>query len=282
MIRPILCAVSALALMASPVLAADDTAKANMTAETNVETGVTTENVKEELHRAEIKTKEMANNLTAKTERAYDKLKADMITDEAKTASGKTFTIDNRMTASGMIGQPVVNGKNERVGTLEDIIVDGNGKAVLAIVADGGPLSMGDKKAAFDYDLIASRNKDGDVLMPLTEEAIERVASFSYDRDDANDEKTRVIPAGGYSVKELLDADLLDSASKEVGDVENIVFRNGTATQLIVSHDDVQGSKADDLLALDYGSLKMVPEGDDVNYQMSVNQTAQLEAKRKN
>lgn len=271
MIRPILCAVSALALLTSPVMAAEN----------NAHTGMTEANMREEATRMEHKAEGAMDKAGAKIENAYETIKAKMITDEAKTASGKTVTIDKRRTANGMIGEPVLNTKNERVGTVEDIIVDGAGKAMLIIVADGGPLSMGDKKAAFDYGLITSRNADGDVIMPLTEANIEKVAEFSYDRKDAGDNKTRVIPQGGYSVKELLDADLLNSASKEVGDVENIVFRNGAADQLVVSYDETL--KTDPVMVLNYSSVKLVPAGDDeVDYQLSANQSAQLEAARKN
>jgi sporulation protein YlmC with PRC-barrel domain len=212
------------------------------------------------------------------TSEAYENVKATFIDDEIEP--GTIVTIDERMTAAGMIGKPVENGNNERVGTVKDVILEKNGKASIVVVADGEFPGFSGKLVAFDYDSIARRNKDGDVIMPLTEDTIDNAAEFSYDPEKRS-ENVRVIPADGYSVEALLDGELLDERQETVAQIDNISFKNGYADQLIVAFDQVLGMSGEKA-AFDYSDAKVLRKGEDeLNLQLSANQTAQFEAYKK-
>src|SRR5690606_21366590 len=108
---------------------------------------------------------------------AYQNVKAALISEDAEV---KPVTFSTRVTAAGMIGQPVYNHKGDRVAQVNDIILDKDGNAKMVILSDAGFFKMG-KLVAFDYSLISQRSKDGDVIMPLTETTIYKAQNFSYD-----------------------------------------------------------------------------------------------------
>lgn len=269
----ILMAVSAFALM-STIPAYANTAEADLSTKASVKT----EEMKADASRAWDKTKETVSNaadkVSAKTEETYDSIKAVFI-DEDDNAT-ETVTIDSRRTAKGMIGKSIHNAKEEKVGSLKDIIVDEDGDAVLAIVSDGGFLGIGNKLAAFDYNLVTRQDADGDIIAPLTEESVKKVTEFSYEASDKADKPVRTLPAGAYSVEKLLKANIVNPANEKVASVDNIYFREGEADQVIVN----MGMGLDQA-ALDYDDLKIVRDGDNLNFQMSAEQAARFEAFKK-
>ena len=192
----ILTTVSVIALM-GPVMALAETTKTQV--ELNSE-AATSGHIKEDAKEAWKDMKKDASN-------AYDEIKATLIGDE-----NMPFVINSSRTANGMIGHPVHNEKHESVAKVTDIILDKSGKAMMVIVADGAFIGTG-KKAAFDYGAITRIDKDGDVIMPLTEENINNAATFSYNRDESSDE-VRIIPDNGYSVQKLLDGYLVNQKMK--------------------------------------------------------------------
>jgi sporulation protein YlmC with PRC-barrel domain len=217
-------------------------------------------------------------DIKSDTAHAFENIEATFIGGDEK-AEIKPVTIDSRITASGMIGQPVMNSNQERVGTFKDVILDKDGKAVMAIVADGEFPGIDAKLVAFDYNIIARQNKNGDVIMPLTESAIDNAAEFSYDAKGRN-ENVRVMPANGYSVSKLLDADLLDQKKETVAQVDNISFKNGYADQIIIVFDQILGLGGEKAV-LDYRDAQLTRTGDKLNFQLSANQAKQFEIYKK-
>lgn len=219
-----------------------------------------------------------ANDISNGASKAYKDIKASLIDDDAKTKIS-TVNINTRNTASGMIGKTIYNAKNEGIGKVHDIILDANGKPVMVIVADGEIFGLG-KQVAFDYSVVTKQNKDGDIIAPLDEKTIEQAAEFSYDRN-GTDNNVRVIPANGYSVNELLDAELVDQNNESVADVDDISFRNGQASQIIVGFDKTLGMGGNKA-ALAFTDAQIVRKGEnDYDFKLSANQAAQFEAYKK-
>lgn len=260
----LLFAASALALVAAfPVIAADVTVEndTNVTAEQQMKDGI--------------------EDARMAVKQGYHDIKASLLNEDPRKVEVTEVAIDSRNTASGIIGQPVLNSKNERVGKIHDIILDQNGNAQSVIVADGNILGMG-KLASFDYGTVVKMNKDGDVISPLTEETIDKAAEFTYDREKAGPE-TKIIPSGSYSVAELLDADLLDSQKEEIADIDDVVIKNGQATQLIVGFDKKLGLGGEKT-ALSYKTASIVTDGDDqddFNFQLNGANATQFENYKK-
>lgn len=66
--------------------------------------------------------------------------------------------------ASNLIGQPVVNAKDEAIGDINDLVTDKDGKIVAVLIGAGGFLGLGEKDVAVSYDdLKFVRDEDNNV-----------------------------------------------------------------------------------------------------------------------
>lgn len=215
---------------------------------------------------------EATKDASASMRETADEIKAAFIDEDVKVkASHVSFS--KRTTADGIIGKPVVNQSNDRIATVEDVILDANGDAKLIVVKDGDFAGMGGKLAAFDYDAIISRKADGDIVMPITEQTIDKVAEFSYDKTDKTN--VRMIPANGYSVKGLLDGNIVDPAGKKLASIDNVSLKGGKADLVIAGYGKVL-AMGGDKVAVDFDSGRLVRDGDNVNLKLSQNQTAKF------
>lgn len=219
-----------------------------------------TEQVKEGWDKTKKAVKETAEDASDATKDAYREFKAFIFSDDDGKLGVEQVQVNPRTTATGIIGEPVYNFNNERVGVVEDVILDQDGKAVMVIIGDGDFFGLG-KLAAFDYNAMVEMNADGDIVMPLTEETIERAAEFSFDRNDTG-ENVRMMPANAYSVEKLLDAQLVNAKGETLGEVDDITFKDGQASQLIVGFDKILGFGGEEI-SLAYDDAKLVRDGDD-------------------
>jgi sporulation protein YlmC with PRC-barrel domain len=258
--------VSAVALIsASPVFAETTRTQTQTEAETSTSGNITSD------------AKEAWKDIKSDASDAYEEIKATLIGDEQTDKNG-SIVIETRKTANGIIGNPVYNEKQERVAKVTDIILDKDGKAMMVVVADGSFIGTG-KKAAFDYNAITRVEKDGDVIMPLTENIINSAATFSYDMKDSA-ERVRVIPSNGYSVAKLLGGNLVNQKKEVVADIENISFKNGSASQLIVGFDKILGMGGEKVV-FSYNDAAIIHDGEKLDFQLSTKKSAQFEAYKK-
>lgn len=211
---------------------------------------------------------------------AYEDIKARFI-DETDDGKFEEVTYRSNTTANGIIGKDIVNTNGDHVAKIEDVILDAEGNAALVIVADGGVLGLGEKLAAFDYSAVATRNEEGDVIAPISEETLKQAAAFTYDREKAA-EKVKTVSTDGYSVKHILDGNLMGPDDKKVASVDNVTFRNGRSAQLLVGFDKVLGLGGQQA-SIDFSSLTPVRKDttDDVDFKLSAAQAAQFESFKK-
>jgi len=184
----------------------------------------------------------------------YEDMKAALLDEESRL--GTEVTYDKRSTAEAIIGQPVLNEKREKIATVEDIIVDADGVARLVVVKDSGLLGFGGKLAAFDYGTVIKNDGKAEMLTSLTKKDIDSAAKFTYDADDT-DGSTRLIPAGGISVAQLLDGNLHDAAGKEIASIEDVTFKAGKADMILT--DPGMGEKT---VALGFKNATFAKNGD--------------------
>lgn len=177
-----------------------------------------------------------------------------------------TVKIDEDRTAAAMIGEDVVNPNDEAIATVEDIIIDSEGKAQLIVLSEGEWTGMGDM-ISISYDEMMQRSEDGDVMLPLSEDMIDTIAeTFSYDETNTSENM--------FSVATLMDGYLLNANNEEIADVNNITFTNGEADMLIVDVDENLGITPAHHVAMDIGNLQMVQDDDEeIHFQMSAAQT---------
>jgi hypothetical protein len=81
--------------------------------------------------------------------------------------------------ASKVIGAAVDNAQNQQIGTVDDIVLDGQNKAAFAVISVGGFLGVGGKLVALPYGDLQRDN--GKVVYPNgTKEALGQMPSFTY------------------------------------------------------------------------------------------------------
>lgn len=178
------------------------------------------------------------------------------------------------MTAEAMLDADVVDANGKKVAEVEDILINSKGRPDKIVVADGGMMGIGAKKAAFDFGTVKTTNTDGKQVVSVSEDMLKKAPEFSYDADDAGKENTMVKAASTASVKKILDGHIVDAKGDKVADIENVAF-NGTDTQLIVKFNDTFGMGGD-LAAMNIGSLERVDNSGEVNYRLSDAQSAKF------
>src|SRR5438477_10888435 len=81
--------------------------------------------------------------------------------------------------ASKLIGSSVVNDQNEKIGTVEDIII-GKDKVLFAVLQVGGFLHLGGHMVAVPYQSLVL-DEPGKVKLPgATQEALKNLPEFKY------------------------------------------------------------------------------------------------------
>lgn len=195
-------------------------------------------------------------------------------TGEDEKVPAKEMSFKRASSASGLIGAPVYNSKDTRVGTVKDIIINGDGKADFAVIADGEFPGFDGKLVAFPFSDITTKTADGDVIAPLSETVINAAAEFKYEAD-ASDTKVKTVPAGDYSVAKLLDGDVVSDTKEKVGSVEDIYFKGGEASMVIVGFDKVMGMGGKNVVA-DFAPATVVNDGKDLDIQLSAKQSSSL------
>ena len=141
-------------------------------------------------------------------------------------------------------------------------------------MADGAFTGLG-KQVAFDYSVITSRTAEGDVVAQLSEEMIDSAQNFSYDPAESGEKNVRVLSEGSYSVNALLDADIVDPAGEALAQVDNIVFSNGAATQLVISFGKTLGLGGEHA-ALMFNDVDIVKQQDSINLKLSESEASQF------
>ncbi len=91
-----------------------------------------------------------------------------------------TVKMENGIRASKMIGAAVYNDQNQQVGTVDDIILDHDNKAVLAVISVGGFLGVGGKLVAVSYTQLHEDNAGKVILPDASKDALGKMPSFVY------------------------------------------------------------------------------------------------------
>jgi len=107
---------------------------------------------------------------------------ADPASGAAVKAERKNDDLEGRVCRSTkMIGMQVKNAKGEKIGEVDDLVVDkGEGVVAYGILSFGGFLGIGEKLFAIPYGNL-KRSGDDAVVVDLTKEQLENAPSFPKD-----------------------------------------------------------------------------------------------------
>lgn len=202
----------------------------------------------------------------------YKEIKSFVFGKNSEKLKISDLKIDQRTTAGHVIGKPIYN-NDERVGTIKDIILDRDGKAVMVIVADGEIFGLG-KLVAFKYSDMVKVNNDDNVMMTLTEDVIDQAAEFSYEQNNSGS-KVRVIPNNGYSLNALLDGELTDIQGNTLAQIDDVSLKDGKADHLILGFDKVLGLGGKQV-AISYNPAQIVMDDDEYDFQLTSAENVQF------
>jgi sporulation protein YlmC with PRC-barrel domain len=83
--------------------------------------------------------------------------------------------------ASKLTGASVYNDANEKVGTIDDIIIGQDSRALIAILQVGGFLGVGGKLVAVPYENLHLDSAGGKVVLPgANKDELKQVPEFKY------------------------------------------------------------------------------------------------------
>lgn len=91
----------------------------------------------------------------------------------------------NHWLASHYMGKTVYGPNNERVGDVNDILIDRTGTATAIVVGVGGFLGMGEKNVAVPFTSIQMNQRDGrdELHMNVTRGDLEKAPAFKINRN---------------------------------------------------------------------------------------------------
>lgn len=86
----------------------------------------------------------------------------------------------NQWRSSQMIGMPVFDRTNEKIGSIVDLVIDQSGAVQAVVIGVGGFLGIGEKNIAVSLrEMTVSRDKDGDrAVIKLSKSEIGLAPSF--------------------------------------------------------------------------------------------------------
>ena len=83
--------------------------------------------------------------------------------------------------ASKLIGSGVVNDKNEKIGALDDIIID-HSRVMAGVLQIGGFLGIGSRRVAVPYEDLQIDDTGRKIVLPeATREELQKLAEFKYE-----------------------------------------------------------------------------------------------------
>jgi uncharacterized protein YrrD len=80
-----------------------------------------------------------------------------------------------------MIGTAVLNDKNEKIGTVDDLIVSPNDRVLIAVLSVGGFLGINRRLVAVPYSELKVDNEGRKIILPgASKDALSNLPEFQY------------------------------------------------------------------------------------------------------
>ena len=106
------------------------------------------------------------------------------------TASGHTTAI----LASKVKGTPVYNTNGEKVGSIEDIVLDKTSNNIMfAVLGSGGVLGMGEKYRPIPWSILDYDQKMGGYVVPVDRNMLDNAPAYGMDELTRGDGNTAIL-----------------------------------------------------------------------------------------
>jgi sporulation protein YlmC with PRC-barrel domain len=189
----------------------------------------------------------------------------------ARSSTGASTSRDMR--ASKLIGMDVKNAKGDKLGKIDDVMVDiDNELAAYVVLSAGGALGVGNRMVAVPAASFKVGNEKDGVILNATADQLKKApeydekkqANFSrdsyrseVDRYFFKEETVRHAPSGAklMSAKTLIGKDINDRAAHDAGEIEDLVLNLGNAGSYVVMEVDKSWSPGDKLVAVPFSAF---------------------------
>jgi hypothetical protein len=104
---------------------------------------------------------------------------------DVPAAQALTSMPANASTVTHWYKQPVYDTSDNRIGEIDDALVDKEGKLVALIIGVGGFLGIGEKHVGVPFNAVRVTTKDNNkwyLVMNTTKDALKNAPGFKYDR----------------------------------------------------------------------------------------------------
>jgi sporulation protein YlmC with PRC-barrel domain len=111
------------------------------------------------------------------------------------TPSGHTTAI----LASKVRGTPVYNGEGDKIGTVEDVVLDKMSNNIMfAVLGSGGVLGMGEKFRPIPWSILDYNSDKGGYVVPVSKDTLQNAPAYRME-DLTSDDGEEAIRAEAYS-----------------------------------------------------------------------------------
>lgn len=99
-----------------------------------------------------------------------------------QVAAKQASETPDTLRASKFIGETVRNGKGEKIGSVDDLILNRGDRVLYAVISVGGFLGVGDRLVAVPFEELefGAKEVDGVVIYDTTKERLEAEPAFTY------------------------------------------------------------------------------------------------------
>jgi sporulation protein YlmC with PRC-barrel domain len=198
----------------------------------------------------------------------------------------------NQFKVDRLAGTDIKNHDGDTIGTVDDVLLDKDGRVAAVIVSTGGVLGIGEKTVALNWDQVeVTRDQDDPdklrVRVAMSEDELENLPEFDADisrtmaqqrqpRQEAQPQpraqEQRRQPAGEaltalgaqqFKLDRLVGTDIVNQAGDEIGTVDDVVLeRDGRVAAVIITTGGVLGIGAKSV-ALPWDRLDISRDQDD-------------------
>ena len=142
-----------------------------------------------------------AGTTQARPDAAVDQTPARAAADRtAADTAGAGAAATSVASVDKLMGKDVVGKDGDKLGEVEDVILDGNGQAQQLVLPRGGLLGINEKKVAIDFAQVQSRPDDDKLhVSTLSEDDVRNLPEFKY--EDGMTSLNRLRPGAGTGVR---------------------------------------------------------------------------------
>ena len=219
--------------------------------------------------------------------------RADDVTKPAATMSGS-------VNAEKMIGRTVVNSNNEKVGDVESVLIDSDGRARYVVVGVGGFLGVGERDVAIRWDALSFADNTDKVIVNATKDQLSALPAhrfpdpswkgkvYAYDNDLRDNPylrdsaETTMAPTGSapatnaVDTRKLIGRNIKNGSNDEVGAINSVLIdKIGNVKYVVVGVGGLFGF-GQKQVALAWDALTITENGEKVTANVTKEQLKAL------